>query len=121
MGASALQSPHQCAQKKSSTGWPFSAASDEGRVPSQRLTSRAGAACLQGQQIEVLLNTGSYGRAGPSSHLGLEVGNGLRAPAAGRQRLRMHFDGCAQRGDQRSVSFPHALEQIERQLPRLGA
>src|SRR5438046_10737996 len=39
---SALQSEHQCAQKKSRTGWPRSAANEGGLAPSHWAASNAG-------------------------------------------------------------------------------
>src|ERR1035438_6362517 len=43
IGLSPLQSGHQCAQKKSSIGWPRSAARVEGFAPSHSFTSSGGA------------------------------------------------------------------------------
>ena len=63
MGSSCLQSGHQCAQKKSRTGFPRSAASGVGLAPRNSRSSKRGRGlAFEREQVDVLLDARADGR-----------------------------------------------------------
>ena len=113
MGASALQSAHQCAQKNSSTGDPLSCAGQR-QFRAQELIrlQRRRQLPLERQQVQILLQPVVNGSCSVSPQRGLQQRDRLRPLPAGGQYLRLNFQRRAQRDRQVRIGIQRTLLQL---------
>ncbi len=120
IGASALQSPHQCAQKKSSTGEPLSCGSRrQWRAQKLIRLQRRRDLPLKRKQIQILLNSIVNRRIAVRPQRRLQQRDRLRLLPACSQHLRLHLERRPERQGQMRLCIERTLLQLfERQ--RLG-
>ena len=118
-----MQSEHQCAQKKRSTGCPACAESGRGcgpAAPRGNIQNRRGLA-FERQQVDVLLDPGVDGSGTPLLQFGFQKQDGFIAPSKRREGLTCHLDRSTQRRGQADfrIKPPTRGELLQAKIPNL--